>query len=48
VHIVPVKMQILSLALLYMHVMYCGLRIGFLDDDVIDCMVVPFHMYHCI
>jgi hypothetical protein len=23
----------------------CALRVGFLVDDVIDCMVVPFYMY---
>jgi hypothetical protein len=30
-----------------MHVMYCALRVGFLDDDMIGCMVEPFHMYPC-
>jgi hypothetical protein len=28
-----------------MHVMYCALRIGFLDEVMIDYMVVPFHTY---
>jgi hypothetical protein len=29
-----------------MHVLYCALHIGFLNEVVIGCMVVPFHMYH--
>jgi hypothetical protein len=32
---------ILSLAYFSMHVMYCSLRVGFLDDIVIGCMAVP-------
>jgi hypothetical protein len=36
---------ILSLLYFSMHVMYCALRIGFLYDIVIGCMLVPFHMY---
>jgi hypothetical protein len=27
-----------------MHVMYCALRVGFLNDMMIGCMVVPFCM----
>jgi hypothetical protein len=34
----------LSLALLSMHVMYYTLCVGFLDDIVIGCIVVPFHI----
>jgi hypothetical protein len=26
-----------------MHVIYCALHVGFLDDVVIGCMIVPFH-----
>jgi hypothetical protein len=44
VHIVPIECNNES-CLLYMHVMYCALLIGFLDEDVIGCMVVPFLMY---
>jgi hypothetical protein len=47
VHILS-KKAILSLVYFSMHVMYCALCIGFLDDDVIGCMVVHFHMYPCI
>jgi hypothetical protein len=27
-----------------MHVMYCVIHVGFLDDMMIGCMVVPFHI----
>jgi hypothetical protein len=40
-HIVPIELST-CLALLKMHVMYCALRIGFMDDMVIGCMVAPF------
>jgi hypothetical protein len=36
------KMQLLSLALLCMHVMYCAPHVGFLDDDGdSNCMLYP-------
>jgi hypothetical protein len=28
---------------MYINVMYYALRVGFLDDDVIGCMIVPFN-----
>jgi hypothetical protein len=28
-----------------LHVMYCALYIGFLNEVVIGCMVLPFYMY---
>jgi hypothetical protein len=34
----------MSLVYSFMHVMYCALRVGFLDDMMICCMVVPFHI----
>jgi hypothetical protein len=32
----------MEFALLQKQVMYCALRIGYLDEVVIGCMVVPF------
>jgi hypothetical protein len=35
---------IMCLGLLFYVCVACALHIGFLDDDVIGCMVVPFHI----
>jgi hypothetical protein len=37
--------EILSLLYFSMHVLYCALCIGFLNEVVISCLVVLFHMY---
>jgi hypothetical protein len=42
-HTVPIN-EYRVLLYFSMHVMYCALSIGFLVDDVIGCMVVPFHI----
>jgi hypothetical protein len=41
------RMQILSHVQLSMHVMYCALRVGFLDNMVIGCMIVSFRTSSC-
>jgi hypothetical protein len=43
VHIVHIELNI-EFALLQMRVMYYALRIGFLDEVMIGCMVVHFHI----
>jgi hypothetical protein len=42
-HIVPIELST-CLTLLKMHMMYCALRIGFMDDMVIGCIVTHFLM----
>jgi hypothetical protein len=42
VHIVPIEMQHCILLYMSMYVMYCALRVGFLNVIVIGCIVVPF------
>jgi hypothetical protein len=38
------KIQILSLVYLFIHVLYRVLRVGFFDEVVLGCMIVPFHV----
>jgi hypothetical protein len=42
VHIVPITYTFESLFYCLFMLMYCALRIEFLDDDVSNCIVIPF------
>jgi hypothetical protein len=41
-HIVPIKMKYRVLFYIIYACVDCALRVGFLDDDVICCIVVSF------
>jgi hypothetical protein len=44
VYIVPIENANNESCLLFMHVLYCALRIEFLDEVVIGYIVVPFRI----